>query len=130
NTGNAAMSYPLNIPAGRNGMQPQLAISYNSGGGNGWMGLGWNLQLPSITIDTRWGVPRYDTLLETETYLLNGEQLAPVAHREEWKARQANKDDFHLRVESAFNRIKRHGDKPWNYWWEVTDKNGTKYSYG
>jgi len=43
NMGNANLSYPLNIPAGRQGLQPQLALSYNSGGGNGWLGLGWNL---------------------------------------------------------------------------------------
>jgi RHS repeat-associated protein len=129
NTGNASLGYPLNLPAGRKGMQPQVAISYNSGGGNGWLGLGWNVQMPAVSIDTRWGVPRYDESKETETYSLNGEQLSPVAHRGEPKNR-SNEKRFYPRVEGSFSRIIRHGDSPKNYWWEVTDKNGTRYSYG
>ena len=34
-------------------------------GGNGWLGVGWDLAVPAITIDTRWGVPRYDAQKET-----------------------------------------------------------------
>ncbi|MCK5198508.1 MAG: hypothetical protein KAR21_09165, partial [Spirochaetales bacterium] len=60
NQGSANLSYPVVIPPGRRGMQPQIAFSYNSEGGNGWLGMGWNLSLPSVTVDTRWGVPRYD----------------------------------------------------------------------
>lgn len=133
NTGNASLAYPLNLPAGRAGMQPQLAISYNSGGGNGWMGLGWNLSLPAISIDTRWGVPRYDPDSETETYTMNGEQLTPVAHRGTLRPRTSGGAEgvrFYPRVEGAFNKIVRHGDTPADYWWEVTDKSGTRYFYG
>jgi len=129
NTGNASLGYPLNLPAGRNGMQPQVAIGYNSGGGNGWLGLGWNVQMPSVSIDTRWGVPRYDSINETETYTLNGEQLSPVAHRGALGKRSGNKR-FYPRVEGGFSRIIRRGTSPANYWWEVTDKSGTRYFYG
>ncbi|MCX2739501.1 SpvB/TcaC N-terminal domain-containing protein [Pontibacter anaerobius] len=129
NTGSASMGYPINLPAGRGGMQPQLAISYNSGGGDSWLGLGWNLSTPSITIDTRWGVPRYDATKETETYSMNGEQLSPTAHRSEPQARSSEKQ-FYPRVEGAFSRIIRHGGSPKTYWWEVTDKSGVTYSYG
>ena len=69
---------------------------------------------PSITIDTRWGVPRYDGGLETETHRLNGEELTPVAHRTQLTARSAEKV-FHTRVEGRFQRIVRHGDNPRNY---------------
>ncbi|HEU5289447.1 MAG TPA: SpvB/TcaC N-terminal domain-containing protein, partial [Cyclobacteriaceae bacterium] len=130
NTGGAAISYPINIPAGRGGMQPQLAISYNSGGGNGWLGLGWNLTIPSVGIETRWGVPRYNSEKETETYNMNGEQLTPLAHRSELVNRSTGDKQFYPRVEGAFNKIIRHGNNPANYYWEVTDKSGTKYFYG
>lgn len=129
NTGSASVGYPLSLPAGRGGMQPQLTINYSSGGANGWLGLGWNLSTPSITIDTRWGVPRFDAGKETETYSFNGEQLAPVAHRDELVNRTAEKL-FYPRVEGSYHKIIRHGDHPANYWWEVTDKSGTKYFYG
>ncbi len=129
NMGDANLGYPINIPPGRQGMQPQLAIQYNSGGGNGWLGLGWNLQVPSISIDTRWGVPRYDLQKETETYLINGEQLSPIAHKGELVNRTTDKR-FYRRVEGAFDKIIRHGNSPANYHWEVTDKMGTRYFYG
>jgi RHS repeat-associated protein len=127
--GNASLGYGIELPAGRGGVQPNLRIGYNNEGGNGWMGLGWNLDLPSISIDTRWGVPRYDITRETETYLIEGQQLSPVAHRGTLADRTAEKQ-FYLRVEGSFDRIIRHGDSPSSYWWEVTDKMGTRYFYG
>ncbi|HEY6095561.1 MAG TPA: SpvB/TcaC N-terminal domain-containing protein, partial [Gallionellaceae bacterium] len=141
NNGDARLSYPIEIPAGRHGMQPSLAVSYNSGGGNGWLGLGWDLSVPSISIETRWGAPRFDAGRESETYLLNGEQLVPIidgkpgrmAHRTEWNslpARNAGDQQYHTRVEGAFSKIIRHGANPSSYWWEVIDKNGTHHFYG
>ncbi|GJM65027.1 SpvB/TcaC N-terminal domain-containing protein [Persicobacter diffluens] len=127
--GGAAMSYPIEIPAGRQGMQPGLAINYNSGGGADWLGLGWNIAIPAINIDTRWGVPRFDGNKETETYLLNGEQLFPVAHRGALRARESRKQ-FFPRVEGAFNRIIREGNETSGYWWRVMDKSGNQYFYG
>src|SRR5262245_51034120 len=85
--GDARLSYPIELPPGRQGMQPSLALAYSSSGGNGWVGLGWDLQAPAVAVDVRWGVPRYGVvpglagLRETETYLLGGEQLTPLAHR-------------------------------------------------
>lgn len=127
--GGASLSYPLELPAGRAGVQPQLAVQHQSGGGNGWMGHGWSLSVPSIGIDTRWGVPRYDAALETETYTLNGQQLAPLAHRDALKPREAEKT-FRTRLEGGFQRIIRHGDHPGNYWWSVIQKNGSVSYYG
>ena len=81
NMGNAAMWFPIKIPMGRNGMQPALSIQYDSEGLSSWLGLNWNLFTPVILIDTKWGVPRYDASNETESYLLNADQLSPVTHR-------------------------------------------------
>src|SRR5499427_4377893 len=134
-TGDANLSYPIEVPPGRNGHQPSLAVTYNSSHGNGWLGTGWGLDIPSIDIDTRWGVPRYDTgqidgtPLETETYVLNGAQLAPVANRGALVPRTAEKT-FSLRVEGEFRRIVRHGSSPSTYWWEVTAKDGTRSLFG
>jgi RHS repeat-associated protein len=129
NMGSANLQFPIKLPSGRAGMQPQVTIQYNSEGGNGWMGLGWDLSVPSISIETRWGVPRYNSTLETETYTMGGEQLAPVSHRAAWVNRAAEKQ-FFPRIEGAFNKIVRHGDSPKNYWWEVIGKNGEAHYYG
>ena len=34
--------------------------------------MGWSLSFPRSLVDTRWGAPRFDAALETETYLLGG----------------------------------------------------------
>lgn len=130
NTGAASLNFPIKIPQGRQGMQPSLAITYNSEGGNGWLGEHWDLSLPSVSMDTRWGVPRYYPNKETETYSLSGSQLWPVAHRAAWVPRSAGDKRFWLRREGDFSKIIRHGNSPKNYWWEVTVKNGTRYFYG
>jgi hypothetical protein len=139
NTGSAKMTFPLVIPPGRKGIQPQLNLTYTSDGGNGWVGLGWNISLPSISVETRWGVPRYDPQQESETYCLNGEQLATkdaqgfynkMPHRGDWVNRMGNNVNFYPRVEGAFDSIIRHGSNPKNYWWEVIDRNGVSSYYG
>jgi RHS repeat-associated protein len=127
--GDARLAYPIEVPPGRAGLQPDLDLTYSSAENNGWLGVGWTIADQAITIDTKWGVPRYDSASETETYTLDGEQLAPVAHRGTPEARTAEKT-FHTRVEREFRRIVRHKDGPTSYWWEVTHKNGTRFIYG
>ncbi|HKI02567.1 MAG TPA: glycohydrolase toxin TNT-related protein [Thermoanaerobaculia bacterium] len=125
--GDASLDYPLVIPKGRRGLQPDLSVTYGSGGGNGWLGIGWDLTLPSIDISTLFGVPRYDPSFETETYMLQGEQLAPVA--QPGSPRQADRV-FTRRIEGSFDRVVRHGSGPADFWWEVTDKKGIRSIYG
>jgi len=128
-SGDARIELPIELPPGRNGLQPALAIAYSSGGGNGSMGLGWSLPVPSVEVDTTFGVPRYSPTRETETYLLEGSFLAPVANLTD-PAPRASDRVFVRRVEGSFERIVRKGDRPGNYWWEVTDKQGTRFIYG
>jgi hypothetical protein len=128
-TGNANLTFNMKLPEGRLGLQPVLTIQYNNEGGSSWLGTGWNMFTPAVSIDTRWGAPRYDDTLETEMYMLNGEALAPVNNRAALVARSAGKQ-FFPRVEGNFSKIMRHGNSPANYWWQVTEKNGTVSSYG
>lgn len=137
NRGSANLQYGFEMPPARNGMAPSLGIQYSSEGGSGWLGEGWNLSVPSITLDTRWGVPRYDTAKETETYLMSGSMLSTmgddgkmgVAHRGEKMARKSDRQ-FYTRQGGDFSRIIRKGNSPADYTWEVTDKQGIKYIYG
>ncbi len=129
-------SFPIKLPAGRSGMEPELAVSYNSEGGNGWMGLGWDLSIPGVSLDTRWGAPRYDALKETEIYSMGGGMLTlkdgadyTNPHRKDNISRTSERQ-FYPRIEGSYAKIIRHGSNPTNYWWEVTDKTGNKSFYG
>jgi RHS repeat-associated protein len=127
--GDVKLSYPIEVPPGRTGHAPQLALSYDSSAVNGWLGMGWTTATSRVMIDTRWGVPRYDGVNETETYMLDGEQLAPVAHRGPLVPRLAERT-FHTRVEGGFRKITRHGGSPSTFWWEIREKDGTASFYG
>ena len=98
------------------------------------------MQTPAITIDTRWGVPRYDPLNETEQYLVNG---AAVLFRDSdgtanelpyqtnsYLPRKKGVVRFYARDTKNQDRIVRSGAGPTTYWWSVTDRNGITTYYG
>jgi RHS repeat-associated protein len=120
NMGAASFSLPLHLPAGRGGAGVQLALSYNSQGGNSWLGTGFDLTVPAISIDTTFGVPKYDG---TETYLYGGEIL-------EYLGETIEGSQFAPRREGAFSRIIRKGSTPATYSFEVTTKDGVKQIFG
>jgi RHS repeat-associated protein len=155
NQGDAALNFRIETPPGRKGLQPDVVITYNSGGGDGLLGIGWDLPVNSVQCDTKFGVPQYDAgqydtgdgheiraPLETESYLLEGEPLIPNARRAAFETRGTGDKRFYSQIEGKFLRIvrkkydptKNTGDRskitPDNYYWEVTDKNGTKKTYG
>lgn len=143
--GDANISYPIKVPSGRRGMQPQLGLQYSNAGSNGWLGLGWSLNTPALTIETKWGVPLFDTVGETEFYALNGEQLmypdGYLPHRHQdgtagtittvWQNRNASGTKvFYPRQQGSFAKIERLGNTPQTYYWKVTNTDGTIYWYG
>ena len=83
--GAAVYSIPIELPAGINGMQPNLAITYNSQSGNGLLGWGWDLT--GLSLIERTGKTRYHdgesgpvTLNdESDRYMLDGKRLIAVA---------------------------------------------------
>lgn len=119
-SGAANLGFAIRVPPGRGGAEPSLAVRYSSGGGNGPMGLGWSLGTSSISIDTRFGVPRYDG---NELYTLDGSQLV----RDGSEGGEAR---FRERIEGSFLKILRRGSGHSNYSWEVTSKDGSRAIYG
>src|SRR5690554_2939704 len=135
--GDANVQFPFTLPPGRNGLQPSLDLSYNNNGSSGIAGYGWDLSIPSITVDTKFGVPVYDANKETETYLFNGEELLLkngaslyLSHREANSISRISNATFYPKVEGSFSKIQRLGTNPSNYSWVVYDKSGMKYYYG
>ena len=140
NRGTAELTYPIALPKGRGGMQPNVDLHYSSTGGNGILGVGWSLNTPHITIDTRRGVPRFDPLYESEEYTVNGaavvlrqetgEAFALPHHDKTYTPRTGGKVRFYTRNTENQERILRFGNNPTNYWWAITDKNGVTTYYG
>jgi len=128
-SGDAQISFPIKLPEARKDFMPDINLSYANEGGTSWLGTGWDITLPSFTLDTRWGVPLFDNTFETEIYLYNGQQMGPVFHRAVQYEREIERV-FHMRQETDFERIIRHGDSARNYWWEVKSKNGSVRYYG
>jgi YD repeat-containing protein len=117
-TGAAHLSYPISVPPARAGLSPQISISYSSSGGNGWLGVGWDLAAGGYIQrrGPRKGVPKYDSTDVFELSLGGAPQeLVSIGNNE-----------YRLRIEGAYLKIVRYAG---NYW-QVWDKAGNKMTFG
>jgi hypothetical protein len=145
-TGTGSLSVPIYTSPGRSGFGPQLALSYDSGSGNGPFGFGWSLALPSITRKTDKGLPRYNDDLESDTFILSGaEDLMPallpsaadgwirdnIASRSVY-GKQFNIHRYRPRIEGPFARIERwvNAANPADTFWRSISKDNVTTWYG
>ncbi|HET6214184.1 MAG TPA: SpvB/TcaC N-terminal domain-containing protein, partial [Micromonosporaceae bacterium] len=128
-TGTADYSVPIVMPAGRLGVQPQLALAYSTGNGVGPFGLGWALSLPGVARKTSRGVPRYIDAAgpdapRPDVFVLSGaEDLVQVAGSYPGRVR------YRPRTEGLFARVEHVRDSSGDFW-QVGAKNGTTQGYG
>ena len=144
-TGTGSLTIPIATSPGRAGFGVQLSLSYDSGNGNGPFGLGWNLQLPSITRKTDKGLPRYRDAEESDEFLLSGaEDLVPILvnnggvwEREElplrlWHGSTYKIQRYRPRIEGLFARIERWTNQadPRDVFWRSISKDNVTTWYG
>jgi hypothetical protein len=116
-TGATSHRVPIDVPPGRAGVVPNLAITYNSYQGNGFLGVGWNLDMGVIQRSTKRGV-NYSA--NNFTVVMGGSQ-ADIVAKPAWGANYyGNKIDETLQ-KYYFNPAGG---------WEVTTKTGQKLYYG
>ena len=138
-TGRSKYSIPIWTPPGRNGMQPNLGLSYSSGSVDGvlgdvqapWVGMGWSIDTAEIArkITTTSAGYGYENKF---MLLLNG-----TGHELILDATTAGR--YHTKEES-FLYIQLHNDSLGNNtpaatnltgeWWEVVEKDGTRWRLG
>ncbi|HMH16542.1 MAG TPA: FG-GAP-like repeat-containing protein [Burkholderiales bacterium] len=83
-TGAATYTIPIQVPPGTAGLEPKLALTYNSQGGNGHLGVGWGLSGLSViyrcgkTIaqDVLNGGVNYDN---NDRYCIDGQRLVMIS---------------------------------------------------
>ncbi len=141
-TGRSNYSVPIWTPAGRDGMAPSLALSYSSGTADGvlgdvqpsWAGMGWNVDTVEIArkITTcSCSSPSYG-YENTFLLLFNGTGYKLLAN-------STTPGRYHTTAES-FLYVQLHNDDLGNNspaaqntggeWWEVVEKNGTRWRLG
>jgi YD repeat-containing protein len=122
-TGTGNYTIPIELPPGRNGLQPKLSLVYSTGNGNSPFGLGWSLSIPGVSRKTDKGVPVYDD--DEDVFILSGsEDLVRVTPHGETTG-------YRPRTEGTFARIEHIKDasKQIDYW-QVRSKDGMVSTYG
>ena len=119
-SGEASFSLPLEIPGGRRGMNPSVALVYSSSRSSGITGRGFSISCGGeIATDTRKGLPQYKG---HDSYLLNGTRM-------ELDREAGGIQEYSTLRETLAQKIVRHYSDNED-WWEVTDGNGNVSRYG
>jgi len=119
------MQIPIDVPKGRNGVQPNLALQYQSGDANGPIGVGWRLEPGVIQRDPSFGAA--DACDESTPlnacYLISLQGARyPIVRTQE--------GTYAARQEGRFLRIRKREAAAGGDEWEITDKKGTRYLFG
>ncbi len=136
-TGTGSLSIPLPLSPGRSGFTPALALSYDSGAGNGPYGFGWNVGYPSITRRTDRGLPKYLDNQESDVFILSGaEDLVPVVNPDGSQFEE-QRDGYRItryrpRIEGLFARIERWANlqDPSDRFWRSISRDNVTTFYG
>ncbi len=135
-TGTGTLAVPIATTAARSGFHPELALSYDSGSGNGPFGLGWHISVPSITRKTDKRLPEYRDAEESDVFLLSGaEDLVPAldtaGERIEFIREGRRIRRYRPRIEGLFARIERHEDTTTgDVHWVSIDPSNVRSIYG
>lgn len=136
-TGTGSLSIPLPLSQGRSGFTPALALSYDSGAGNGPYGFGWSVGYPSITRRTDRGLPCYLDNEESDVFILSGaEDLVPVVNPDSSRFEE-QRDGYRVtryrpRIEGLFARIERwtNVNDPSDTFWRSISRDNVTTFYG
>jgi len=123
-TGSLTYAYPIVVPPGRNGIAPNLTLTYSSQGRNGLAGIGWTIDLGSIQRSTRYGLTYGDDGDHAFVASING-NTADLIRNASWSTTGVS--CYQNKIEGAFSRYCLNGS---DNTWTVTGRDGTKYLYG
>ena len=109
-------SIPIIVPPGRRDVEPHMQLIYSSGGENGILGLGWDLNLGYVELNRRNGLPASG---EVDTYNFSIAGLAGELHNN-------GAGVYHSRTELVYREFR----KTTAGGWEMRDGQGNRYLFG
>ena len=140
-TGTGSLSVPVALSPGRQGFGPSLALSYDSGAGNGPFGHGWNVGISSVRRKTDKGLPRYHDAAaagqpDSDVFVLAGaEDLVPM--RDDQGNLEPTRPEgeytvqrYRPRVEGGFSRIERWRKADGDVHWRTRSPDNVLRIYG
>ena len=119
--GASSYSVSLDVPPGRQGMAPNLEIIYSSLRPNGWLGVGWVLDMGSIQRNTRLGL---DYSGDNYVFTKNARNTELVDRSTDW-----GNNVFGAKIESKFTQYQLVAGGSGDYWVAAT-RDGDKYYFG
>ncbi len=135
-SGTGRFSIPIAVSPGRGGFGPQLILEYNTGHGNGLLGLGWTLAIPRISRKTEEGIPRY-VGPDEDVFVLSGAEdlvvaLRPGTREPDTETRAGfSVTRYRPRTEGLFARIEKWVAAPdGDTHWRVTTTDNRMSVYG
>ena len=122
--GSFSYIYPLRTPPGRNGVQPDLSLRYNSGSGKQGdiFGYGWSVNIPYIQRLNKYG---------TESlYFATSSAVFTSSEDGELASTTATSTIGSIYGPKTENGSFRKYEYATSTGWQVTDKSGTVYTFG
>jgi RHS repeat-associated protein len=129
--GQASYQIPIDLPPGRNGVQPSVSLSYNSQGGNGLLGVGWSLNAGSAisrcgATFAQDGFTRAVTFNASNDRLcLDGQRLVAITG-----TYGESNAEYRTEMDSFVKVVQSGGINDSNSYFTVYKADGTSASYG
>jgi RHS repeat-associated protein len=124
-TGTMGATITLRVPAGRGLVQPSLKLAYRSANPNGWLGMGWDIDVGAIERSTRFGVAFdcQDNQVSRPcfNFSIDGTKQPLV---------KIPSGQFRFKTDDFSQRIRKLSNAAGLTYWELTDKRGTRYTFG
>ena len=118
-TGSMRYSIPIDVAPGRKGMQPDLALTYRSNKGNGWVGVGWDLDV--MAIERRLKGLTYDDNVDTYILRMAGAAIDLIYDNAAGYYRARIENDFYKIQKISSGQV---------FYWQLIDKTGRKHLFG
>lgn len=128
--GSASYTIPIATPAAAGGQQPNLSLAYNSNGGNGTLGFGWNLNGQSRI--HRCGKTIKQDGVNTPVNFTSSDQLCMDGQRLILKSgtHGANGAEYRLENEVFIKVIAQGSTNGMPNWFDVKSPDGSSMRYG